>query len=280
MTKEEARKEFTDLLARGESELELDRAALLIAAEEYPAMSVTDYLAQLDALSEESRRRMTRDELFNPLACATALASHLFYEGRFTGNSKSYFDARNSFLNDVMDRGTGIPISLSVIFLEVARRLGIKLFGVGMPGHFLVKLSEDEAATYFDPFNGGRILTETNCREMIEELYSGRVRFDPSFLYAVTKKQILSRMLHNLKNIYTTASDLNKLLGVIERLLLLSPDSILEMRDRGLTYYRLKKYSRARIDLEIYLRRLPQAEDKDKIKEVLNDVRQRQAQLN
>jgi regulator of sirC expression with transglutaminase-like and TPR domain len=280
MTKEEARQQFAELIERGESSLPLDRAALLLAAEEYPTLQVEDYLAQLDALAEEARRRMTLGELFDPLECATTLAAHLFYEGRFTGNSKDYFDARNSFLNEVIDRGKGIPITLAVIFIEVARRLGVKLFGVGMPGHFLVKYSDGEQDVYFDPFNGGRRLTETNCRELVAELYDGRMKFDRSFLYAVTKKQILSRMLQNLKNIYTNASDLPKLLGVVERLLLLNPDAWSERRDRGLTYYGLKKYSLARADLETYLRRLPQAEDKDKIQAVLNDIRQRQAQLN
>lgn len=280
MTKEEARQQFTELIERGESGLELDRAALLLAAEEYPALVIEDYLAQLDALAEESRRRMTLGELFDPLECATTLAAHLFYEGRFTGNSKDYFDARNSFLNEVLDRGKGIPITLSVIFVEVARRLGVKLFGVGMPGHFLVKYSGDEEDVYFDPFNGGRMLTEADCRTLIAELYQGRMGFDRSFLYAVSKKQILSRMLQNLKNIYANASDLPKRLGVVERLLILNPDALLERRDRGLTYYGLKKYSLARLDLEAYLRRSPQAEDKDKIQVVLNDIRQRQAQLN
>ena len=280
MTKDEARQQFTELIARSEASLDLDRAALLLAAEEYPAMQVEEYLAQLDALAEEARRRMTLGELFNPLECTTALAAYLFYEGRFTGNNKDYFNARNSFLNDVMDRGIGIPITLSVILIEVARRLGINLFGVGMPGHFLVKYSDDEQEVFFDPFNGGRVLTESNCRAMMEALYDGRVSFDHAFLQAVTKKQILSRMLQNLKSVYANASDLPKLLGVIERLLILTPDAPLEIRDRGLTWYGLKKYSRAHLDLETYLRRLPQAEDKDKIKEVLNDVRQRQAQLN
>ncbi len=280
MTRDEARQQFTELLARGESGFELDRAALLLAAEEYPAMQVDEYLAQLDALAEDARWRMTLGELFDPLECAMALATYLFNKGRFTGNSKDYFNARNSFLNDVMERGVGIPITLSVVLIEVARRLGIKLFGVGMPGHFLVKYSDDEREVFFDPFNGGRVLTEANCRAMIDELYDGRVSFEHAFLHAVPQKQILNRMLQNLKNIYVNASDLHKLLGVIERLLILTPDASLEIRDRGLTYYGLKKYSQARADLETYLRRVPQAEDKDRIKEVLNDVRQRQAQLN
>lgn len=280
MNKETARQQFAEMIARGESSIELDRAALLVAAEEYPALQIENCLAQLDALAEEARRRMTLGELFNPLACATTLAAQLFYEGRFNGNMSDYYDARNSFLNEVLDRGKGIPITLSIVFIETARRLGIKLVGVGMPGHFLVKYSANAQEVFFDPFNGGRVLTAEDCRRMIEAMYDGRVNFDSSFLHAVTKKQILSRLLQNLKTIYVNASDLNKLLGVIERLLLLNPDSVLELRDRGVTCHALRKYSQARVDLEAYLRRVPHADDKDQIQQVLNDVRQRQAQLN
>ena len=278
--KETVRQQFAATIRAAEADIELDRAALLIAAEEYPALQVDDYLAQLNALAEESRRRMTSDELSKPLECATTLAAHLFYESRFIGNAGDYYDARNSLLNEVIDRGKGIPITLSVVFIETARRLGVKLVGVGMPGHFLVKYSDGEQEVFFDPFNGGRVLTAENCRAMMEEMYGGRIEFDRSLLRAVTKKQILSRMLQNLKNIYGKASDLPKLLGVIERLLLLEPDAVIELRDRGLTYYGLKRYAQARLDLETYLRRVPHAGDKDEIQAVLNDVRQRQAQLN
>ncbi|MFN7931321.1 MAG: tetratricopeptide repeat protein, partial [Blastocatellia bacterium] len=219
-------------------------------------------------------------ELFNPLECATALAVHLFYTGRFNGNTSAYYDVRNSFLNEVIARGKGIPITLSVVFIEVARRLGVKLFGVGMPGHFLVKYSDEVQEVFFDPFNGGRVLTAAECRTMIETMYEGRVKFDPSFLNMVAKKQILQRMLQNLKNIYAQAADLPKLLDAIERLLLFDPNAVIELRDRGLAYYQLKKYTPARADLEAYLRRVPHAEDKEKIQVVLNDLRQRQAQLN
>ncbi len=280
MSKETVRQQFAGMIASAETDIELDRAALLVAAEEYPTLQIEDYLTQLDALAEEARQRMTLGELFNPLECATALATHLFYEGRFDGNTNDYFDARNSYLNKVIDRGKGIPITLCVVFLETARRLGVELFGVGLPGHFLVKYSDEEQEVFFDPFNGGRMLTVENCRAMIETMYEGRVQFDLAFLRPVTKKQILARMLQNLKNIYVNAADLNKLLNVIERLLLLQPDAVLELRDRGLTCYGLRKYSQARTDLETYLRHLPHAEDKNKIQEVLKDVRQRQAQLN
>lgn len=280
MLKETARQQFAALVAQPDTYIEMDRAALLIAAEEYPALQIEDYLTQLDTLAEEARQQMTLGELFNPLACATALAAQLFYAGRFNGNSHTYYDARNSFLNEVIERGKGIPITLSVVFMEIARRLGVTLFGVGLPGHFLVKYSDDTQDVFFDPFNGGRVLTEADCRAMVEEMYEGQIQFDRSFLYAVTTKQILQRMLQNLKNIYVQTSDFPKLLGVIERLLLLDPASVLELRDRGITYYQMKKYALARVDLETYLRRAPHAEDKDKIQGVLNDLRQRQAQLN
>lgn len=280
MLKETARQQLAAMIAQPETQLELDRAALLIAAEEYPALQIEEYLAQLDVIAEEARQGMTLGELFDPLACATALAAQLFSAGRFNGNSTAYYDARNSFLNDVIERSKGIPITLCVVFIETARRLGVKLFGVGMPGHFLVKYCDDTQEVFFDPFHGGRVLTEEACRAMIEEMYGGRVKFDRAFLSAVTKKQILQRLLQNLKNIYAQAADLHKLLGVIERLLLFDPHSLVELRDRGLTYYQMKKYAPARLDLETYLRRVPQAADKDKIQEVLNDLRQRQAQLN
>lgn len=148
MTKETARQQFAAMIASDETDLELDRAALLLAAEEYPALQIEDSLAQLDVLAEEARQRMALSEFFDPLEGATALATQLFYEGRFNGNTNDYFDARNSYLNEVIDRGKGIPITLCVVFIETARRLGVKLFGVGMPGHFLVKYQDDKQEVF------------------------------------------------------------------------------------------------------------------------------------
>ena len=280
MTQDEARQQFREIIQCEDSVLALDHAALLIAAEDYPNLAIEDYLSQLDTLAEESRQRMTETELHHPLDCTTVLAAHLFYEGRFNGNAGNYYDARNSFLNEVIDRGKGIPITLSVIFIEVAKRLGVELFGVGMPGHFIVKYADEGQEVFFDPFNGGKILTEDDCRQKIEAMYNDQVKFNSSFLQACTKKEILSRMLQNLKGVYFNASDMNKALGVIERLLLINPDAMIELRDRGLVCFTLKKYSQARVDLEAYLKAGPQVEDRDRIKEVLNDLRQRQARLN
>src|SRR5262245_21770761 len=158
MTKEEARAKFAEMVARSENELDLDRAALLIAAEEYPHLDVEKYLDQIGAFAERAR---SRDDLSaDPLSRIMKLSDLVFGELGFRGNVEDYFDARNSFLNDVIDRCMGIPITLSVLYLEIARRIGLKLFGVGMPGHFIVKFVEDEHEILIDPFNGGKLLSE------------------------------------------------------------------------------------------------------------------------
>jgi regulator of sirC expression with transglutaminase-like and TPR domain len=278
MTKEEARAQFAEMVARRENDLELDRAALLIAAEEYPRLEVESCLDQLDSFAEMARARIAAAD--DPLARIMRLGHLLFDELEFRGNVENYFDARNSFLNDVIDRRTGIPITLSVLYLEIARRIGLKLSGVGMPGHFLVKYADDEQEILIDPFNGGRLLSEEKCREMIEELYGGKVKFHPAFLYAVTKRQILARMLQNLKGIYARAGDHHKTLAAIERAMLINPEAAQEIRDRGLVYFGMERYAMALSSLEEYLRRAPQAADAKEIKERINQLRQRQAQLN
>ncbi len=278
MNRDEARALFAEMIVRDDPELELDKAALLIAAEEYPRLDIELYLAQLDSFAEAARKR---DDVFaDPLIRIMRLGNLLFDELGFRGNTDNYFDARNSFLNDVIDRRTGIPITLSVVMIEVARRIGLKLFGVGMPGHFLVKYADDEQEIFIDPFHGGRILNEQRCREMIAEMYNGEMTFHHSFLHASAKKQILLRILQNLKGIYARAKDHHKTLGVIERLLLINPDSAVEIRDRGMIHFATGRYVQARNDLEDYLRLTSQAEDEKEIKELLTQLRQRQAQLN
>jgi regulator of sirC expression with transglutaminase-like and TPR domain len=278
MKKGEARALFAEAVARSDADLELDRAALLIAAEEYPNLEIGQYLDQLDSLAEAAKA--TDDVHADPLARMTRLNHLLFEEQGFHGNADNYFDARNSFLNEVMHRRVGIPITLSVIYLEVARRIGLKLYGVGMPGHFIVKYKDDEREIFVDPFHGGRLLAEDRCREMIAEMYNGEMKFQPAFLHAVTGKQILFRMLQNLKAVYARATDHHKMLGIIERMLLIKPDAVTEIRDRGLIYFARGQYGEARTDLEEYLRLSPLAEDAGEIKKRLTQLRQRQARLN
>jgi regulator of sirC expression with transglutaminase-like and TPR domain len=281
MFKEEARAKFVAMVAQNECDLELDRAALLIAAEEYPHLDLEKSLRQIEALADLARAE--DDQTAPPLTRIMRLGSLLFDQMGFRGNAEDYFDARNSFLNDVLDRRMGIPITLSVLYMEIARRIGLRLFGVGLPGHFIVKFVGEGGEILIDPFNGGRLLSEQKCREMIEEKYNGEMLFVPNFLYAVTKKQILKRMLQNLKGIYARAADYPKTLDMIERMLLLNSEgheAAYEIRDRGLVYSGMKRYALALADLEEYLKRVPQATDGKEIKERINQLRQKQAQLN
>lgn len=278
MNKEAARRQFANLIQRDEDKLELDRCALLIAAEEYPACNIDDYIARLDQLGDDFRQRSRCDEETSSILLR--LRDFLFVELGFHGNEQDYFDPRNSFLNEVLDRRTGIPITLSAVFLEVARRIGLPLFGVGMPGHFIVKCHTVDRVIMLDPYQEGRELTEQDCRRMVSNMSGGNLEFDSSFLHAVNKRQILRRILQNLKGIYTRANDNARLLGVIERLLMVNPDDPVEIRDRGLVHSRLSRFGRAIEDLEGYLEMSPAAPDRDEIKRRIGELRKRQAALN
>ncbi|MDX2029535.1 MAG: transglutaminase-like domain-containing protein [Blastocatellia bacterium] len=278
MTREEARARFTAEVEREEARLELDRAALLIAAEEYPFLEVEAYIGRLDEIATAARRHDRLED--EPQARILALAEWLSSEMAFRGNAGNYYDVRNSFLHKVIDRRVGIPITLSVVHIEIARRLGLELRGVGMPGHFIVKCRDEAQEILLDPFNGGRRLTIEDCREMIEQMYGGSMPFRAEFLATVTKRQILTRMLQNLKSIYSNAKDYARTLAVIERVLLLNPDLTTEIRDRGLVNVGMGRYAQARHDLETYLRRNPGAVDATQIQERLNQLKQKQARLN
>ena len=278
MKREDARSKFAEILSGEESVLELDRAALLIAAEDYPHLEVAHYLDKIDSLAEAAARSEIHHA--DPVTAIQRLSDLLFNELGFEGNLLDYFDARNSFLNEVIDRRLGIPITLSVLIIEVGRRLGLKISGVGLPGHFVVKYRDQFSEAFWDPFNGGRPLDEDGCRSLIDRMYNGSLEFKPSFLTPLPKKQILSRMLQNLKGIYVRAKDHHKTLGVIDRLLLINPGALTEIRDRGLVNFALKNYNTARIDLEQYLQLSPDAEDAAATRERIKQLRQRQAQFN
>ncbi len=281
MTPAEARAQFNAQIQRDESALELDRAALLIAAESYPSLDVESYLRQLDELAAQARANDV--PAASPVTRILRLNDLMYGEWGFHGNAEDYYDARNSFFNEVLDRRTGIPITLSVVYMEVARRLGLPLVGVGMPGHFIVKYQDpndkDEDEIFIDPFNEGHLLSEEDCFRMILQMYQGRVVFERRLLDAVTKRQILARMLQNLKGIYARANDHAKTLSAIERVMLIQPAAE-ELRDRGLVLAALHRYPQAIADLESYLRTQPEPDEAKAIQEKLKELKQRQAQWN
>lgn len=271
-----ARSRFQALLE--EPVLPLDAAALAIAAEEYPALDAAAYLGRLDALAALVRRRAPA--VLRAATTIKALRDVLFEDEGFKGNEKAYYDPRNSYLNEVLDRRLGIPISLSLLFMEVARRVGLKLEGVGFPGHFLVKLKPEAGPEIFiDPYNGGELLSADECVARFKSVSHGR-EFDERFLQGVTPRQMLARMLHNLKRIYVEQGDDVRAFWVIDRLLLLAPDAIDEIRDRGLVEARLGLKPAAARDLQAYLEREPSAADAGEVAELLATLRSRPALLN
>jgi regulator of sirC expression with transglutaminase-like and TPR domain len=266
-------KEFRQTVDRGEDKIDLGRAALTLAAVDYPDLDIDIYLARIDRLAAEAQARLGSEaDVHRTIA---VLNDVLFRQHGFRGNRDNYFDPRNSFLNEVLDRRTGIPISLSVLYMEVAQKIALPLQGVGFPGHFLVKHEE----IVIDPFNQGEIRSRKHLQTMLNRLYGDKVSFDPEFLAATSKKQILRRMLNNLQLIYLRENDLIKGLSIVERLLVLDPTSAEGIRDRGIIYLRLECFKQALEDLQTYLSLAPQAEDADTIRDQIAVLMRQVAQI-
>ncbi|HSB62457.1 MAG TPA: transglutaminase-like domain-containing protein [Vicinamibacteria bacterium] len=219
----EPRARLAALCRRPEAEIPLAEAALLIAAEEYAGLDIPGWLGHLDALAGRAAARI--GATMDVEATAAALNRLLFEEEQFRGNDQDYYDPRNSFLNEVLARHLGIPITLSVVYLEVATRAGVRGCGIGFPGHFLVRLERQGDTRLLDPFHGGRRLTEAECQLLLQRLHGDTARLDPRHLQPVTPRQILVRMLNNLKGIYLTRRDWGRALAAMERMLLLDPDA-------------------------------------------------------
>ena len=228
-------KDFRQAVDRVETKIDLGKAALTIAASDYPNLDIDAYLSRIDALATSAAARLGSDAAV--YRCIAAINFVLFQEHGFRGNHEHYFDPRNSFLNEVLDRRTGIPISLSVLYIEVAQRVGLSLRGVGFPGHFLVKYVGDHEEIVVDPFNQGEIVSQKSLETMLYRLYGGKIAFDPDLLEPISKKQILKRMLNNLKIIYLRQNDLIKGLSIVDRLMVLDPASGEDIRDRGLNLF-------------------------------------------
>jgi regulator of sirC expression with transglutaminase-like and TPR domain len=256
----------------------LDEAALAIAAEEYPELDVAAYLARLDALGALVRQRASEPQ--RSAGRVRALCDVLFEELGFRGNGEEYYDPRNSFLNDVLDRRLGIPISLSILLMEVGRRVGLPLHGVGFPRHFMVKLQPNAGPEVFiDAFNGGALLSRDECAVRFKG-GPGAQELDPRWFRGVTPHQILGRMLQNLKRIYIERGDDVRTYWVVDRLVLVAPDAAEELRDRGLISARLGLGPAAARDLGAYLERVPGAPDAAEVREKLATLRAAPNHLN
>jgi regulator of sirC expression with transglutaminase-like and TPR domain len=278
-------------------------AALMIARIEYPDLDAGRYVAELDFIGAEAERRLSKAELpadapdnvdLDRYAKVAALNAYLFDELGFVGNEADYSDPRNSFLNQVMDRRTGIPITLSLVYMEVARRAGLPVEGINFPGHFLLRCRAGRRQSYaedliIDPFHGGALLShDLPAHPSVE---SGGLPdsagFESRRLPRATKQQILSRMLTNLKRVYVNMQSFPQARDIADMLIAVDPSAIGELRDRGLLAYNLKDFSGALRDLQAYLKLIPsgaqddeERQDRERIWEHVKTLRKRVASLN
>ena len=271
------RERFARIARLPDAEIDLAEAALVIAAEDQPGLDPDLWLARLNELAARLRPRLegVRDELDRLGILSGFLASEVGLQG----NQGDYYDPRNSYLNEVLDRGLGIPITLALVFMEVGRRVGIPLDGVGFPGHFLLRHSLHPQIV-LDPFHGGRVLTQDDCREILERLSGGSMPFDPRLLRPAGPRQILARMLNNLRGIHLHRDDLERTLAALDRLLILDPDDAAALRDRGLLSIRQGDLPRAVEDLERYLDLDPEADDHAAIAGLVAEARRQLDQVN
>jgi len=254
--------QFEEAVSCQESELDVAKAALLIAKSEYPALDVPRYLKRLDEMAAVVDGRLGSHPSL--IQVITEINRFLFEEQGFLGNSLDYFDPRNSFLNDVLERKLGVPISLSLIYIEIGQRLGIPFAGVSFPGHFLVKLSVPAGEIVLDPFYGGLSLTkedlEIRLRQIVPDEKWNMLDFG-RLLAGANKREILTRMLRNLKTSYIRSGDYNRALGIVQKVLILRPDDPNEIRDRGYIFERLDCFRASADDYERYLEMSSSADD-------------------
>jgi regulator of sirC expression with transglutaminase-like and TPR domain len=270
---------FAEIVSR--EQFNLAEASLMLAQDVYPDVDIPGYVGQLDRIAETIKKRIAGDAFAEQKV--RALNYYLFSEMRFSGNIDEYYDPRNSYLNEVIERRTGIPITLSILYLEVGKRLGLNLKGVSFPGHFLVKLSVKRGQLVLDPFTGGEAQSEADLRQRLAQVLPSekaeQAQLD-QYLEPATPRQIIARVLRNLKNIYMQSSKLEQALAVMHRMLLVVPESAEELRDRGLVYQKLECFRPALSDLQNYLRRRPEAPDAAEIHGKIVELKESAARIN
>ena len=277
---------FAALLAGDDARVDLARGCLMLAGDAYPGVDVERYLGDLERLALRLRRRLSQTA--DAEDKVIALNRFLFDDLGYRGNTEDYYDPRNSYLNEVMERRTGIPITLSILYMEIGRRIGLPLEGVSFPGHFLVRLRLRAEMLVLDPFAGGAAQSPEELRERLERVVpAGATGGLPvselpleQFLEPASHRQILARVLRNLKGIYLETDRPERLLEVLNRLVLVAPDASAELRDRGYVYERLECWRPALQDLSTYVAREPEASDAAAVRAKVVQLRELCARLN
>lgn len=272
---------FSRMVAGADEEINLAEAALLIAAEEYRDLDIPAYLAQLDELAATLKHRLRAD--ISPADKIIALNRYLFDELGFAGDAANYYDARNSFLNEVLDRKRGIPITLALVYLEIGRRIGLPVQGVSFPAHFLLKCPLREGTVVLDPYAKGASLSFDELRQRVKALRNGS---EPTksmvagMLVKASNKEILMRVLRNLKGIYSHHKEWMKALATTDRIISVMPDVAEEYRDRGMIYLNLECFRAALFDFQAYLKMLPVARDAATVRQKVIELQAVASRLN
>ena len=277
---------FAGVLKKDDLHIELARACLMIAQGAYPGLDVERYMGEIESLALRLRTRLKNTGGVEERVIG--LNEFLYEELGYWGNTDNYYDPRNSYLNEVIDRKTGIPITLAILYMEIGRRIGLPLEGVSFPGHFLVRLRMRSGVLILDPFSGGAPQSEPELRQRLQRVIPEGAAADVSvaelpldqFLEPASNRQILARVLRNLKGIYRDSDKPERLLEVLNRMLIVSPDAAAELRDRGFAYQRLECWRPALQDLSRYLEREPEAADVDVVRAALVELSVRCARLN
>lgn len=261
-----------------DEKIDLIRASLVIARTEYPHLDIEVYAARMEQLARRVAALVPEPD---PRLAIAALNRVLFEETSLRGNREDYYDPRNSFLNDVLDRGLGIPITLSIVYMEVAKRVGFSLAGVGMPGHFLLKhYGLDGREMLIDCFNRGSVVSRQDCQNRLDEIYSGEMKLRPEFLHPISRRQILTRMLNNLKTVYLSTRNFRKALPIADLILVIYPRSAEDVKQRALLRYSMGLHRLAAEDLDQYLKLSPNASDAEEIRQMALSIRRMLALMN
>jgi regulator of sirC expression with transglutaminase-like and TPR domain len=259
---------LSQLAADPAAPLDLAELALQLARDEYPDLDVEAYLGELAGMAHEARAYLR-----GPLdARVSGLCRYLFHDLGFRGNTQSYYEPRNSYLNEVLDRRTGLPILLAVVAMAVGERAGMQVVGVGLPGHFVAKAVDNGSEVLFDPFHGGRRLSPEQCEALVYQVTGTTFRANRESLAAVPLGVMILRMLNNLKGTYLREEDFGRAVRVIERLRRLRPDDPLQERDLGASLLRAGQPGRAVDHFRAYLEELPSAGDAETVRALLRQA--------
>ncbi len=266
-----ARQRFREITGRPEPLLDLAEASLVISLEENPRVDIDHYLQQVGIWTGAVQGRLEGSQDVERIV--ETINCILFQEEGFHGENDDYYDPRSALLNEALDRHAGLPITLSILYIEISRRVGVMAAGISLPGRFLVKLSGDFGQIYVDPFDGGRVLTTIELQKILDDMYGGGVRLREHHLRSFSRKEILGRELAQLKAAYLAQHDLQRAAASIDRLLILDERDPYEIRDRAAIAMQMHAYTQAIDFFERYLELVPHAEDRARVREQIAYLR-------